>query len=380
MSEDNKDLHGVTPPRPLRSLLKDDDLDAEARLLGQALQAMHDQPIDEKPPAWSAIEEQALRMARRRRWRYHLGEAWRGMGPLQLAASAAAVVLLLVLGTLGVRSLSSSTIEAQRGAGRLADDAPPTDVRPQLELQSSSMMNKVTLRCGAQLELADGRAEIEQREAQRPTIHLRSGRVSLQVPPLRGGQLSVLTGDAEVIVHGTRFTVTRQEIEDATRVEVQEGLVEVRPRGGKRSAIFLRAGEHTLVPSSAAFLKQLGLQVGALIDGARCDAEAVRVLDTYLDAAPAELDVSGALYLHGSCAATRGDLASALQSFEKVATRATSQLRADNALARIAQLRASASPFDGSAAWRRYLERFPQGQHRESAQRYLREHSARKPD
>lgn len=379
MSDDNKDLHEVTEPRPLRSMLKDGDLDAEARLLGQALQAMHDEPLAEKPPAWSAIEEQALRMARRRRWRYHLGEAWRGIGPLQLAASAAAVVFLLVLGTLGVRSLSSSTLEANRGAGRV-NDAPPADVRPQIALQSLSTLNKITLRCGAQVELADGQAEIEQREAQRPAIHLRSGRVSLQVPPLRGGQLSVTTGDAEVIVHGTRFTVTRQETEDATRVEVEEGLVEVRPRGGKRSAIFLRAGEHTLVPSSAAFLKQLGVQVGALIDGARCDAEAGRVLDAYLDAATAETDVSGAMYLHGSCAATRGDVASALQSFETVAARATSELRADNALARIAQLRASGSPLDGATAWRRYLERFPQGQHRESALRYLREHSTRKPD
>lgn len=379
MSDNNKDLHEVAEPRPLRSMLKDGNLDEESRLLGQALQAMHDDPSAEKPPAWSAIEEQALRLARRRRWRYHLGEAWRGIGPLQLAASAAAVVFLLVLGTLGVRSLSSSTLLAKRGAGH---EAP--DVRPRIELQSPSKIdkdvNRITLRCGAQLELADGRAEIEQNEAQRPAIHLRSGRVSLQVPPMRGGQLSVTTQDAEVIVHGTRFTVTRQETEDATRVEVQEGLVEVRPRGGKRSAIFLRAGEHTLVPSSVAFLKQLGAQVGEMIDGARCDAEASRVLDAYLDAATADTDVSGALYLHGSCAATRGDLASALQSFEKVAARASSELRADNALARIAQLRASSGPTSGVAAWRRYLDRFPQGQHRDSAQRYLREHSARKPD
>jgi hypothetical protein len=285
----------------------------------------------------------------------------------------------LVLGTIGVRSLSSSRIEARNGAGR-SHDAPALEVREQVALQSTATGKKVTLRCGAELELAQGRADIEQRDGQSPAIHLRSGRVSLQVPPLRGGRLTVTTSDAEVIVHGTRFLVKRQDAEDATLVEVQEGLVEVRPLGGKRSAIFLRAGERALVPSSAAFLRQLGAQVGELIDGARCDESASRVLDAYLDAAPAETDVSGALYLRGSCAAARGDLVNALPAFEKVAAQAKSELRADNALARIAQLRASGSRLDGAAAWRRYLDRFPQGQHRESAQRYLRELQARKPD
>jgi len=89
MSDDRKDPREVAEPRPLRTMLKDSDLETEARLLGQALQDMHDAPVDDKPPAWSAIEEQALRLARRRRWRYHLGEAWRGSWPLQLAAATA---------------------------------------------------------------------------------------------------------------------------------------------------------------------------------------------------------------------------------------------------------------------------------------------------
>jgi hypothetical protein len=128
-----------------------------------------------------------------------------------------------------------------------------------------------------------------------------------------------------------------------------------------------------VVPSRVAYVRQLGEKIGALAESGRCDEQASTLISDYLDHASPAMDVSAAQYLKGSCAAARGDVAGALSAFDRVAASSDSPLRAENALARSAQLRAATSASDGALAWQRYLDRFPQGQHRESAQRYLRE-------
>lgn len=379
MSDRKKELDRDTELRPLRSMLGQPDLEADARLLGEALQQLHDEPAAPMPgPGWAALEESALRMARRRRWRYHLGEAWRGLGTTRFVAFGAAAAVALVIGVFGVRALSSRDSAGPRGGmAQRATGVPattPAATAPRLDLQAGAAAREVTLGCGAQVQLAEGSADIDQHEPYSPVINLKRGRVSLRVPPMpSSGRLMVTTTDAEVIVHGTRFLVDRHEQEDATVVSVQEGLVEVRPVGGRRSAVFLRAGEQVVVPSSGAYARQLLAQVGELVESGRCDDKAGTLVENFLLTAPAGTDVNAALYLKGNCAAAKGDIAGALSSFEQVATGAGSALRADNALARIAQLRAGTSAEAGAAAWRRYLDRFPQGQHRDSAQRYLRE-------
>jgi ferric-dicitrate binding protein FerR (iron transport regulator) len=383
MSDYNKDRTEAEELRPLRSVAMTGrgELLLEARQLGRAFAEMADEPLPQpEAEGWAALEEKALRLALRRRWRYHLSELWRGLGAAQLGLCATAVALIFVLGTLGARSLTPNgrgrRVVADRAA-QTAQTAQPVgaaDAREHLELAASSAPAATTLRCGAQLQVADGSAEIDQAAPARPRIKLRRGRVAVHVPPMpTGGRLVVETSDAEVIVHGTRFIVDRRESEDATLVTVQEGLVEVRPLGGRRSAVFVRPGEQVAVPSSASYFRQLGAQVGELIEAGRCDDQASSIVSAYLETAEPTIDVSAALYLVGSCAEARGDVASALSSFERVAASSGSPLRAENALARSAQLRAAANPVDGVGAWRRYLDRFPLGQHRETAQRYLRE-------
>lgn len=395
MAEHNKDT--VSEPRPLRTMLHSRDLSADDRLLGRAFSRMHEADpqgsagtgIAGTAEGWAALEDRALRTARRRRWRYHLGEAWRGLGTMQLLLGAAAAVALVLLGAQGVRSLSSGrgrmvagrTVDSGRGGvqgGGRGSVVP--DERPRIDLLAQVDARSVTLHCGALLELAQGQAAVDQQQPQRPTIRLQRGRVAVQVPPLPvGGQLMVTTGDADVIVHGTRFVVQRSEQDDATSVSVQEGLVEVRPRGGHRPVVFLRAGEQVQVQSSASYMQGLSAQVTALIAGGRCDDKASAIIDAYLIAAGHGgdggngTDVSDALYQKGSCAAAKGDLQTALSAFQQVETTTRSELRADNALARIAQLHAQNSMAEGANAWRRYLQKFPQGQHRGSAQRYLQE-------
>lgn len=71
------------------------------------------------------------------------------------------------------------------------------------------------------------------------TLELAAGRVALDVRPRPHAQWSVWAGTVEVRVHGTRFSVERAE--DGVQVEVERGLVEVRPDGAP--SVWLHDGE-----------------------------------------------------------------------------------------------------------------------------------------
>ncbi len=368
--------------RPLRAMLRDDSArerpDAE-RLLAQALQELADEPLPQvPPPAWTALEGQLQGISRRRRWRYHLLEAWRNLIGVRMLAATAATILLCGVSVLGLRAMSAPT-GTESGATlairRLLGQSEGL-THDHVVLEARTTDRATTIRCGALLTVALGRIEVDQKEPRRPQLRLAQGRVTVQVPPLGSqGRLTVSTHDAEVIVHGTRFSVVRSDQTDTTEVVVEEGVVEVQPRGGRRGAVFLRAGERVTVPSLSSYLRKLSEEVGALVEAGRCDAAAESMLTEYLTATSGEQEaahnVSAALYQKGSCAAERGELESALAYFEQVVTQASGSLRADNALARSAQLRTDRSKSDGVAAWRRYLAQFPNGQHRDSARRFL---------
>lgn len=370
--------------RPLRAMLRDDsaqELSDADRLLAQALQGLADEPhVDVPPPVWNGLEGQLQGLTRRRRWRYHLLEAWRNLVSVRMLAATAVVLILCGVSALGLRVLSAPT-GTESGATlairRLLGQGPGL-TQDHLVLQTSGADTQTPIRCGALLTVAAGRIEVEQREPRRPQIRLAQGRVTVQVPPLGSqGRLTVSTHDAEVIVHGTRFSVVRSDKADTTEVVVEEGVVEVQPLGGRRSAVFLRAGERVTVPSLSSYLRKLSEEVGGLVETGRCDAAAESTLTEYLTATSAEdgteQNISAALYQKGSCAAERGEVESALAYFEQVVKQQGTSLRADNALARSAQLRTSRSKSDGATAWRRYLALFPSGQHRDSAQRFLRD-------
>lgn len=389
MSEKHTDEERLAELRPLRSQASDPALTPDARLLGRALRQLHAEPDEAAPavPPWAALEAQALRVARRQKLRYHLRELWGGSPVLRYSFAAAATLAVVLLSAWALRrsaSPSGATLASQTPGVSTSRDrgatATPTDRHLQLALRAEQSVEQVRLRSGAEVELAGGQAEIDQAQEHDTAIRLATGRVSLRVPPMRpGSRLQVHTRDAEVTVHGTRFVVERDETQDATTVSVQEGLVEVRPLRGNRPAQFLRPGERVVVPSGAAYLRGLSTQVQGLVEAGRCDEGASQILTTYLGAMPTGSDVSAGQYLHASCAAARGEVNAALAAFEQVVAGAHSELRADNALARIAQLRATLSRAEGTVAWRRYLTRFPQGQHRDSAQHYLGERVPRAP-
>lgn len=381
MSNQPKDGASNEELRPLRSLLgapNASQLAPEERLLAQAFQSLADHSDSQDTSdslRFSELEGAAQRMARRRRWRYHLWEAWQDMGNLRLFASAAALLLVISVTVLSLKGSGGTDDRSalSRLYQRVTD---PVFSQDQISIESEKESAK-TLRCGAQIAVA-GRVDVEQKERFRPHIKLARGQVRVQVPPMpSGGKLVVSTPDAEVIVHGTRFSVQRKDNQTETSVRVEEGLVEVQPRGGNRAAVFLRAGESLTVPSLSQYVEKLGSAVGKLIEEGRCDASAEALLRSYLDSGMAEsatetgIAVSAARYHQGSCAASRGEIEAAVSLFESVAK--GEGIRADNALARIAQLRAEQDHAAGVAAWNRYLSRFPHGLHGESAHRYLQE-------
>lgn len=351
--------------------------DPDEATLARALRTLADEPLAEpSDAAWAEIARATARQATQRRWRYHFMEWWRSFQPagLRVAMGAAALACLaLVLGASLPTRVETPQPLAQRGllfslrhlgnAGRWKD---------QLALDAGAHSQHLVLRAGAQLVLSTGQLQVEQADRNRPALHLAVGRVALAVPPIVvGGQLVVHTADAQVIVHGTRFSVERPSGHQHTLVAVEEGLVEVRPEGGHRPAVFLRAGESLLVESLPAYRESLRTQVSALIEHERCDAPSDQILTRYFDAVAPSEDISAARYLRGTCAAARGDTALAVSLLEQVAQSAGSALRKDNALARSAQLRAERSPAEGVGAWQQYLDRFPNGQHRATAQRFL---------
>jgi hypothetical protein len=349
-----------TKPEDLLRALDRPGASPEDRMLAQGLASLY--PDAPPPPAreegWATIAGSARRHASRRWRRYLLRELLESLRPRLMGAlalgTAAGLAILLVSQIRRAREPRPMLLSA-------AQEALPAAAEPQA----------VQLLDGTVLQIAPRTAglRINQADQRRPRVQLATGTVQVKVPRSPSRKLVVATSDVEVIVHGTRFDVRKLE-PDATQVAVYDGLVEVRPVGGKRAPAFLRPGESLIVPSAARYHAQLARQVGELITATRCD-DPDRIVSAYLESAPPAEDVSAALYLQGYCAAQQGNAAAALGLFEQVAERARDVTRADNALARVAQLRAAQDRAAGRDAWERYLRRFPDGLHRDLARRAL---------
>lgn len=358
--------HTATPV-PLRAAAQQPDASLEERYLASGLAALYPENSADAPGApqaamaagWERLQEPAQRLARQRRRSYLLRELVAAWLPRPLQLAAAGLLLLLLLSP----------------ADRPAVVFPPAAVPSAVVVNSvhaglSGVSGTLRLRVGAEVKGDNATVTIEQEDRTQTRIALSQGAVRLQVPPLPGrGKLVVVTSDAEVIVHGTRFTVRKID-DSSTSVAVDEGLVEVRPQGGGRSSVFLRPGESITVPSLSRYKETVRSHAGELIDAGRCD-DPEHSVERYLELAPAGADISAAQYLKGFCSAQRKDGEEAVRWFERAAATSQDPVRADNALARAAKLRADRSEPDGAVAWRRYLERFPQGLHRESAERFL---------
>jgi hypothetical protein len=116
-------------------------------------------------------------------------------------------------------------------AGAAALPTPGEIVNPEASWSRLSTANGVRVEVAPRTRL---RVSGEARGSRRPALRLVLGEVHCRVPPLgQREQFSIATPDAQVIVHGTVFSVKVGAPDDPrTCVRVEQGLVEVRHRDG----------------------------------------------------------------------------------------------------------------------------------------------------
>jgi TolA-binding protein len=321
---------------------------------------------DDSAAGYSAIHGKVKKLAAARRRRRALREIWIGLGAWRVFAGACATVMVLSAaawtvwpGALAIQSIWHA-------------DSPSSlvvETRARLKSVGGDLL-RATLAGGASLELK-GSIEVDQSNPHQVHIRLLDGesKILVSVPKLlAGASLTVSGAHADAIVHGTRFRVEDQG-GSGTTVQVFEGLVEVVPRGSNRPPVFLAAGSSLQVPSLESHFRDLAERVDTAAQTNDCRAVETMVAAVIATARPTD-DTSSALYLRAVCSARAGNTASAIRDFEQAARIAKDPTRADNALARAAELLQASDPVRAKAAWRAYLARFPQGLHRGMAERF----------
>lgn len=296
-------------------------------------------------PSFDAIADVAASVARsqRRRGKVHRTAPflYTAFGAAALAAGVALVLFV-------------------HGGRRVA----PMLLAPGAEIQASGESKSAILDTGARIRLDTGTIRLAPTSEGKQSLVLRSGRVTVEVPKLPPGKtLSVVTPDAEVRVHGTRFQVTRTAQE--TQVYVQEGVVEVLPEGSGRASQTVRAGESVTVPSVEVYREEVRHSALEALDRGHFDAAEKQIgqlFGTDTDAAQrAESHALLAWSLSG-----RGNRDEAIDRYRQALKLLPDNQRplwAENACAELALLLQQKSSKRGAATWAECLRRFPDGVH-----------------
>ncbi len=223
---------------------------------------------------------------------------------------------------------------------------------------------QVLLADGARLTVASGRVLVAVSEPRRAHIRLEGGSAFVSVPHLTAGASFLLTTDeAEVRVRGTRFDVDRGA--QGTRVSVSEGVVEVRPLDGGGAAFLLARGEARLIEGRAARRQAARAAARASIEQ-RDDSTTADRIQAWLATEPPAEEAAEAHALLAWKLSRDGDRAGALRSYRRALALLPAgavPLWADNACAQVALMVERDDSRAGAAAWRDYLDRFPDGVH-----------------
>jgi hypothetical protein len=208
---------------------------------------------------------------------------------------------------------------------------------------------------------------------------LRRGELAAHVAKLTQGQrFIVTTPDAEVEVRGTRFRLSVLGQAEAcgagtrTRLEVTEGVVEVRAAG---SVIAITAGQHWPVDcsSSAPAQDARGKTDEPALTHASASAltpkhAVAQVTSTASPSGESErtlerasaLAVPNDLFAEGVAKRRQGDVSGALRAYQELLTRFPRSALAENALVERMRLLAGSGD-SGVAEAKRYLARYPRG-------------------
>lgn len=318
--------------------------------------------------------ERALR-ARARRRAFLLGAA--------VTASAAAILLVawLPASPPEARNVSISVASADRGAAVRAGGGAPQQASSGVELSVGQRLETpndggATLRLstGTSITLS-GRTSFRV-DSQGPSerFSLERGELSAHVAKLTGGRRFLVdTPDAEVEVRGTRFRLRVFDSADTcasrTRLEVTEGVVEVRARAGIER---VSAGERWPRDCTPEVPRAVEPVASASVAPPHHDRARPRPPNTA--PAPAEapappgvaehdssLTLQNDLFAQGVALRRQGDVSGALRTYAALIGRFPSSPLAENAM--VERLRILASLRDASAQEeaKRYLARYPHG-------------------
>jgi ferric-dicitrate binding protein FerR (iron transport regulator) len=241
---------------------------------------------------------------------------------------------------------------------------PPLRLVPGSEMQVSTEAKTAILDSGVRIQLDTGTIRLAPTSGKKQSLVLRSGRVFVEVPKLPAGKsLSVMTPEAEVLVRGTRFQVTR--ISQETQVQVQEGAVEVFPDGPGRAPQIITAGESVIVPSAETNRENLRSSALDAMNHGRFEA-AERLIGQMLATGPNVIQRAEAQALLAWSSWGRGQREQAIERYRLALSLLPDGQRplwAENACAELAILVQQKSAKDGAAVWAECLRRFPEGAH-----------------
>jgi ferric-dicitrate binding protein FerR (iron transport regulator) len=331
-----------------------------------------------------ATIEQAM-LARSRRRRLH----WGGVA----VASAAAVFLLVSAGRwMSARPealVSINVSPAGRGAALRAGDRAEA-LSERAELASGQRIEtpsdggaSLRLSTGTSMDLAGSTAFRVDSQGKTERFSLQQGELSAHVAKLAAGQRFIIaTPDAEVEVRGTRFRVRVLNSADGcgagsrTRLEVSEGIVEVRALGATTN---VAAGQHwpgdcTDADPTHSAAAPLGLPRPVTDLGASLVPPHARVSRAVAipsaDPAPpprasvehaSELAQQNDLFAEGVALHRQGDVAGALRAYQLLIARFPGSPLAENAFVERIRLLASNHDPRARSEAERYIARYPRG-------------------
>jgi hypothetical protein len=324
----------------------------------------------------------AMRLALRRRRARRMQLRW-------LGAIAVAAAVLLAIGTMSHRHRDAAVATAPQPPMEAVAEQVSGGVLVLSGGRTSPLVDHRPIAMGDHvLALFDGHATIAFPTGTRLTVSgggdvallttgetqifaLSAGSVRADVAKLHAGERFVIrTADAEVEVRGTSFEVAVTAPDPAcghgttTRVGVFEGVVTVRAQG-QESAV--RAGEAW--PQDC---KVTSADTGPVSPLAPSVAPPAGVPPRSWAAPKSELAAQNDLFNEAMTAKRRGEVRSAIASFDRLLSRYPDCPLAESAAAERMKLLAEVDRARGAEAARDYLRRHPAGFAREDAESLLR--------